>query len=99
MEMNPNYEMVSRAVLQLCPVMARTSTDSTETRIAKSVFRWSLAVAGAAVVVVVVNEPDRPAWGTDEVAMRGDGQGPVPGRDEHNARPPQRSNRQSVRRG
>jgi anti-sigma-K factor RskA len=54
MEMNPNYEMVSRTVRQLCPVMARTSSDSTEIRIAKSVFRWSLAVAGAAVVVVVV---------------------------------------------
>lgn len=34
--------------------MAPMETDSTEVRIAKEVFRWSSAVAGAAAVAVVV---------------------------------------------
>ncbi|WP_454295878.1 hypothetical protein [Salana multivorans] len=34
--------------------MAPEVTDSTEVRVAKEVFRWSSAVAGAALVAVVV---------------------------------------------
>ncbi|MGE5292697.1 MAG: hypothetical protein ACM3ML_37005 [Micromonosporaceae bacterium] len=42
--------------------MAPKETDSTEVRVAKEVFRWSSAAAGAAAVaVVVLGEPDRSA--------------------------------------
>jgi hypothetical protein len=34
--------------------MAPKKTDSTEVRVAKEVFRWSSAVAGAAAVAVIV---------------------------------------------
>ena len=34
--------------------MAPRATDSTERRVAKEVFRWSSAVAGAAAVAVIV---------------------------------------------
>lgn len=53
MEKDPSYE-VAQAVRALCTVMARTTTDSTEVRIAKEVFRWSAVIAGAAVVAVAV---------------------------------------------
>jgi hypothetical protein len=42
------------AARQFYDEMAPRETDSTEVRIAKEVFRWSSAVAGAAAVAVVV---------------------------------------------
>jgi hypothetical protein len=41
-------------VRQFYDEMATKEADSTEVRIAKEVFRWSSAVAGAAVVAVMV---------------------------------------------
>lgn len=41
-------------VRQFYDEMAPKETDSTEVRVAKEVFRWSSAVAGAAVAAVVV---------------------------------------------
>jgi anti-sigma-K factor RskA len=53
-ENDPNYEAAIRATRRLCTAMARSSTDATEVRIAKEAFRWSIAVAGAAVLAVVL---------------------------------------------
>lgn len=41
-------------VRQFYDDMASSETDSTEVRVAKEVFRWSSAVAGAAAVAVIV---------------------------------------------
>jgi hypothetical protein len=41
--------------------MAPREADSTEVRVAKEVFRWSSAVAGAAFAAVVVLEPGQSA--------------------------------------
>jgi len=41
-------------VRQLYDEMAPKEADSTEVRVAKEVFRWSSAVAGAAAVAVIV---------------------------------------------
>lgn len=41
-------------VRQFYDEMTPKQTDSTEVRVAKEVFRWSSAVAGAAAVVVIV---------------------------------------------
>ena len=41
-------------VRQFYDEMAPKETDSTERRVAKEVFRWSSAVAGAAAVAVIV---------------------------------------------
>lgn len=54
MNNSANYDTAVLTVRQLCTLMAPASTDSTEIRIAKAIFRWASVAAGAAVIAVVV---------------------------------------------
>ena len=50
----PVVGKAAAGVRQFYDEMAPKDTDSTEVRVAKEVFRWSSAVAGAAAVAVIV---------------------------------------------
>ncbi|MDR6793035.1 Tfp pilus assembly protein PilX [Pseudarthrobacter oxydans] len=54
MESNTNYDMAFSAARRLFTFMGRAGTDPTEVRVAKEIFRWTAAAAGASVVAVVV---------------------------------------------
>lgn len=50
----PMIGNAAAGVRQFYDAMAAQKTDSTEVRIAKEVFRWSSAAAGAAAIAVMV---------------------------------------------